>query len=449
MGQRMPGIIPEAHILCVGVNHQTASVALRERLAFSTHRLEQALTHSIEGNESAAGEIEELVILSTCNRVEVYAVSQQPAFDLLEAFLSEPQNIPACELSPGELSPGELSPGELSPSLYHLMDGDAIKHLFRVAAGLDSLVIGEPQILGQVAQAYEAAKQNGSAGKILSQLFQAAIRAGKRTHTETTISRNPASIASVAVHLISETVPDLPSARVLVLGAGEMAELSVESLRKRGVKEITVINRTLEKAQELARRWDGQAGALYMLPEYLPDMDIVISSTGAPHTIIQRELVHSAVRERPNRPLVFMDIAVPRDVDEGVRDLAGVRLFDMDQLSETLHTSLAQRQSQVPRVEAILAEEQAAFEAYLAALNVVPIIVELREQANSIRQNEVEKALRRMPQLTPEMERQIEALTISIVNKILHSPTSRLREEAQGPQAGDYADITRYLFGLE
>jgi glutamyl-tRNA reductase len=444
MGQLMPGIVPEAHILCVGLNHQTASVALRERLAFSTHRLEQALTRSIEGNESAAGEIEELVILSTCNRVEVYAVSQQPAFDLLEAFLSEPQNIPACELSPGELSPGELS-----PSLYHLMDGDAIKHLFRVAAGLDSLVIGEPQILGQVAQAYEAAKQNGSAGKILSQLFQAAIRAGKRTHTETTISRNPASIASVAVHLMSETVPDLPRARVLVLGAGEMAELSVESLRKRGVKEITVVNRTLEKAQELARRWDGQAGALYMLPEYLPDMDIVISSTGAPHTIIQAELVQSAILERPHRPLVFMDIAVPRDVDEGVRDLAGVRLFDMDQLSETLHTSLAQRQSQVPRVEAILAEEQAAFEAYLAALNVVPIIVELREQANSIRQNEVEKALRRMPQLTPEMERQIEALTISIVNKILHSPTSRLREEAQGPQAGDYADITRYLFGLE
>jgi glutamyl-tRNA reductase len=440
----MPGIVPEVHILCVGLNHQTASVALRERLAFSTHRLEQALTRSIEGNESGPGEIEELVILSTCNRVEVYAVSQQPAFDLLEAFLSEPQNIPACELSPGELSPGELS-----PSLYHLIDGDAIKHLFRVAAGLDSLVIGEPQILGQVAQAYEAAKQNGSAGKILSQLFQAAIRAGKRTHTETTISRNPASIASVAVHLMSETVPDLPTARVLVLGAGEMAELSVESLRKRGVKDITVVNRTLEKAQELARRWDGQAGALYMLPEYLPDMDIVISSTGAPHTIIQREMVQKAIRERPHRPIVFMDIAVPRDVDEGVRDLAGVRLFDMDKLSENLHTSLAQRQSQVPLVEAILAEEQAAFEAYLAALHVVPIIVEIREQANSIRQNEVEKALRRMPHLTPEMERQIEALTISIVNKILHNPTSRLREEAQSPEAGNYADITRYLFGLE
>jgi glutamyl-tRNA reductase len=430
----MPGIVPEAHILCVGLNHQTASVALRERLAFSTLRLEQALARSVERNPSAAGEIEELVILSTCNRVEVYAVSQEPAFDMLESFLSETQNLPACEFS---------------PSLYHLMDGDAIKHLFRVAAGLDSLVIGEPQILGQVAQAYGAAKQNGSAGKILSQLFQAAIRAGKRTHTETTISRNPASIASVAVHLISETVPDLPGARVLVLGAGEMAELSVESLRKRGVKEITVVNRTLEKAHELARRWDGQAGALYMLPEYLPDMDIVISSTGAPYTIIQREMVQSAILKRPHRPLVFMDIAVPRDVDEGVRDLAGVRLFDMDKLSETLHTSLAQRQSQVPRVEAILSEEQAAFEAYLASLNVVPIIVELREQANSIRQNEVEKALRRMPQLTPEMERQIEALTISIVNKILHSPTSRLREEAQGPQAGDYADITRYLFGLE
>jgi glutamyl-tRNA reductase len=417
------------HILCIGLNHQTACLALREQLALSPALSTPSLLQNM-----LAGEVQELVVLSTCNRVELYAASHSPDFQALETLLARTAEIPF---------------SEISPALYKLKDDEAVRHLFQVAAGLDSLVIGEPQILGQVAEAYEAAKKAGSAGKLLSRLFQAAIRTGKRTRTETSISRNPASIASVAVNLIFETVPDLPTARTLVIGAGEMAELAVEALRKRGTSQILVINRTIQKAQELASRWGGQAGSFDMLSSVLPDMDIVITSTGAPHTILNQETVERAMQCRPDRPLVIMDIAVPRDVVEAVGDLPGVRLYDIDALSNHLETSLAQRQSQIPLVEAILAEEQAAFEADLAAQDMVPIIVEIRQQANAIRQNEVEKALRRMPQLTPEMECQIEALTISIVNKILHSPTDRLRQGAHSPHAPDYAAVTRYLFGLE
>lgn len=430
----MPAAKRTGFIHCLGANHQTANVALRERLAFSPHRLQVALARLGCGSDPAWCEIQELAILSTCNRVELYAIASRPIFDILEDFLCETQNLPA---------------KEFSPSLYKLLDQDAVQHLFRVASGLDSLVIGEPQILGQVTEAYLSAKRQGTTGKILSRMFQTAIHAGKRARTETTINQNPSSIASIAVNLISETVTDLPAAKVLVLGAGEMAELAVEALRKRGARQILVVNRTLQKAQELARRWDGQAAALEMLLDHLPDMDIVITSTGAPHTVIQRSMVEKAASQRPQRPMVFMDIAVPRDVDEEVRGIAGVRLYDMDTLSANLEVSLAHRQSQVPKVEAILAEEQVAFEAFLASLDVVPIIVEMREQADMIRRDEMEKAIRRMPDLTPEMERQIEAMTASIVNKILHSPTTRLRGEANGPNAADYADLTRYLFGLD
>jgi glutamyl-tRNA reductase len=420
---------PRNHIICIGLNHQTATVDLRERLALSPE-----LSHSGHALDLLGGEIQELIILSTCNRVELYAVAEGLKFETLETFLGRLGSLPA---------------SKFASALYTLKDEQAVKHLFQVAAGLDSMVIGEPQILGQVAEAYQIANKNGSAGKLLSRLFQAAIRAGKRTHTETSISRNPASIASVAVNLISEAVPNLSIARTLVLGAGEMAGLSVHALCKRGARQILVINRTIQKAQELADRWGGQAGTFDILSSVLPDMDIIITSTGAPNTILQRDMVERIMQNRPNRPLVIMDIAVPRNVDEGIRELKGVHLYDIDRLSSHLESSLAQRQSQIPRVEAILAEEQAAFEADLAALDMVPIIVEIREQANAIRRNEVEKAIRRMPELTPELERQIEALTVSIVNKILHSPTNRLRQGADSPQAPDYAAMTRYLFGLE
>lgn len=430
----MPADKRTSSIHCLGLNHHTASIGLRERLAFTPHRLQTALARLGCGQDSAWCEIQELAILSTCNRVELYAVAARPIFDTLETFLSETQNLPK---------------SEFSAALYHLLDEDAARHLLQVASGLDSLVIGEPQILGQVTEAYLAARRHGTAGKILSRLFQTAIHAGKRARAETSINQNPASIASMAVNLISRTVPDLAAARVMVIGAGEMAELAVEALRKRGARQILVVNRTLQRAQELANRWDGQAAALEMLLDHLAEADIVITSTGAPHVVIRRSMVERAMKHRPRRPMVFMDIAVPRDVDEEVQEIAGVRLYDIDALSTHLEASLAQRQAQIPKVEAILAEEQAEFQAFLASLEVVPLIVEMRKQADDIRRDEVEKAMRRMPGLTPEMERQIEALTASIVNKILHGPTTRLRAEANGPKAADYSDLTRYLFGLD
>ncbi|MFU8773183.1 MAG: glutamyl-tRNA reductase, partial [Anaerolineales bacterium] len=208
-------------------------------------------------------------------------------------------------------------------------------------------------------------------GKILSRMFQSAIRAGKRARHETTISQNPASIASVAVNLITRTVSNLISAQVLILGAGEMAELAVESLRKRGAKHIVVVNRTLKRARQLADCWGGQAAPLEMLLDYLPEMDIVIASTGAPHIVIQAAMVEQAMKHRPNRPMVFMDIAVPRDVDAEVGNIPSVRLYDMDALSDSLETSLIKRQAQVPMVKSILAEEESAFKEYLATLDVV------------------------------------------------------------------------------
>jgi len=235
----------------------------------------------------------------------------------------------------------------------------------------------------------------------------------------------------------------------MVLGAGEMAELAVEALRKRGANQIMVVNRTIQRAQELASRWNGQAAALEMLLELLPETDIVITSTGAPHTVIHKSMVENSMSQRANQPIVFMDIAVPRDVDPDVKEVAGVRLFDMDTLSEQLETSLAQRKAEVPHVSAILAEERAHFVDYMATLDLLPLIIDLRTQVNAIRQAEVDKAIRRIPDLSPEVEQRIDALTKAIVQKILHNPTIRLREVAGSSQSSDYADITRGLFGLD
>ena len=423
-----------SHILCLGLNHATTSVALRERLAFNPHQLQAALARLGCGDDSAWNDIKELVILSTCNRVEIYAVANKPIFDTLEAFLSETKNCPQVDFT---------------DTAYRLLDGDAIQHLLEVASGLDSMVVGEPQILGQVTDAYSAARNHGTPGKILSRMFEVAIRTGKRARTETTISQNPASIASIAVKLIAETVPDLSAAKIMVLGAGEMAELAVESLRKRGAISILVVNRTLQRAEELAKRWEGKAAALETLLDHLQDMDIVIASTGAPHIVIRPSMVEEAMKYRHKRPLVLMDIAVPRDVDPEVKNISGAYLYDLDGLSDHLESNMAQREAEVPKVRAIVAEERAVFDEYLASLDVVPIIVDIRNQADSIRQDELRKAIRRMPDLTPEMERQIDSLTKSIVSKILHSPTTKLRSEANGHYAADYASIARALFGLD
>jgi glutamyl-tRNA reductase len=337
---------------------------------------------------------------------------------------------------------------ELRPYLYHFQDVDAARHLFDVAAGLDSLVIGEPQILGQITRSLELARGQNAAGPTLNRLFQAAIHAGKRARTETAISRNPASVSSLAASVAEKTVGHIKTARVVVLGAGEMAELTVEALRKRGVEKIRVVNRTLERAHALADRWGATASTFEYLYESLGEADILISSTGAPHFVVSAKMVAEAMSRRSERSLVLIDIAVPRDIDPDAGTVPHVKLFDIDGLNAQLEDSLTRRLDEVPQVKKILSEELLEFETYLKSLEMLPLIANIHQQAETIRMAELEKSLRRMPDLTDAERERIEALTQSLVNKLLDNPMRRLRAEAASHRAPEYAALARTLFNL-
>lgn len=419
-------------ILCLSLNHTNAPVSLREKLAFSEDAIRAALSRLSCGQMESS--ITEMIILSTCNRIEIYAASSKSAFAELEAFLSDARGVAA---------------REFHSHLHRFKDMDAVRHLFDVAAGLDSLVIGEPQILGQITRDLELARGQNAAGATLNRLFQAAIHAGKRARTETAISRNPASVSSLAASLSERVVHKISEAQVVILGAGEMAELAVEALRKRGAQNILVVNRTLERAHALAQRWDAQATTFENLDTALLSADILIASTGAPHTLISPEMVRDAMMLRAERPLVLIDIAVPRDIDSEVADIPHVKLYDMDSLNAQLEDSLSSRMNEVPQVKIILAEELAGFESYLKSLGMLPIIADIRQHAETIRATELEKTLRRMPDLKEHERERIEALTQSLVKKLLDQPTRRLRNESACPHAPEYATVARTLFGLE
>lgn len=421
----------QMYILCLGLNHNTAPLDLREKLALDENIVSIALARLACGHVSTS--LNELVIISTCNRIELYATSSKLAFDELESFLSETRNVPA---------------DEFRQHLYRLNEMDAVRHLFEVAAGLDSLVIGEPQILGQVTRALELARGQNTAGSVLNRLFQDAIHAGKRTRTETAISRNPASVSSLAASLSERAVHQISEAQIVILGAGEMAELAVEALRKRGAQKILVVNRTLERAHALTGRWNAQATTFENLKSALASADILISSTGAPHTLIFSPMVKQAMEHRDQRPLVLIDIAVPRDIDPDVANLPHVKLYDMDTLNAQLEQSLSERMAEVPQVKNILDEELQLFGEYLKSLDMLPLIADMRQNAETIRQAELEKTLRHLPDLTEAERNHIEAMSQALVKKLLHAPTNRLRAEASSPQASEYASIARKLFDL-
>jgi glutamyl-tRNA reductase len=419
------------YILCLGLNHITAPISLREKLALDENLVRIAMARLACGHVDTP--LTELVILSTCNRVELYATSSQPAFAGLEDFLADVTGVPV---------------DQFSHHLYRFQDLEAARHLFEVAAGLDSLVIGEPQILGQVTRALELARGQSTAGSVLNRLFQAAIHAGKRTRTETAVSRNPASVSSLAATLSERTVHKISDAQIVILGAGEMAELAVEALRKRGAQKILVVNRTLERAQVLARRWDAQATTFENILPALESADILIASTGAPHTLVSSQMVRQVMQRRMDRPLVLIDIAVPRDIDADVAGHPRVTLYDMDNLNTKLEHSLAGRMAEVPRVKAILQEELQLFGEYWRSLDMLPLIADIRQTAEAIRQTELEKTLRRLPDLTDAERSHIEAMTQALVKKLLHAPTNRLRAEASTPRASEIAALARTLFNL-
>lgn len=418
-------------IYSLGINHNTAPIELREQLALGEADIHATLSSLASVNATPA--FAELVILSTCNRTELYAVSSHLTFSDLEVFLSDSCGVQV---------------DAFHPHVYQYKDMEAARHLFEVAAGLDSLVLGEPQILGQIVRALELSRGHNMAGSILNRLFQDAIHAGKRARTETAISRNPASVSSLAASLAERVVHPIAEAQVVVIGAGEMAELAVEAMRKRGAQKILVVNRTLERAHAIAGRWGADITTFENINDALVSADILVSSTGAPHLILTERMVNEAMAAREHRSLVLIDIAVPRDIDPDAANIPHVKLYDIDHLNDQLEGALAERLAEAPKVRAILDEEIAEFIEYMKSLEMIPLIADIRQRAETIRRDMLAKTLRRLPDLTEAERARIEAMTLALVKQILHAPTNRLRAEAACPHAPEYATVARTLFGF-
>ncbi len=416
-----------------GLNHQTAPVEVREALAFPAGRLPEALA-ALRRTEG----VDECAILSTCNRVEVYTASAQEAPpDLVARFLASFHGV---------------WPERFHAHLFRHEGREAARHLFRVACGLDSMVVGEAQITGQVRAAYEAAAAAGAAGRVLHRLFQQAIAVAKRVRSTTDIGAGRASVGSVAVELAQRIFESLQDRTVLVIGAGEMAASVVESLRAAGAKATLVANRTHARALELATAWGGQAVRFDALTDSLAAADIVISSTDAPHYVLTRARVAEAVSRRRGRPLFLIDIAVPRDIEPAVADLPACYLYNIDDLQAVVRETLAQRQQEVGRCEAIVDQQCGEFMAWLARLDLAPTIAELTAQLHQLKRAELDALLARLPELSPEARGEIERMADRLVAKILHQPLLTLREAApedgaHGGRDGLLAAALR-LFGL-
>jgi glutamyl-tRNA reductase len=425
---------------CTGVSHHTATLNLREKLTFTSAELFALLKDFADQRESYLGAGAELVIVSTCNRFEVYAaISAQDGKAVSEADVQQGL-IRLLADSKG------LAFADIAPFFFHYHGAQAVEHLCRVAAGLDSMVLGEPQILGQVSEAFEQARQAGAARRLLSTLFRTALHTGKRARAETRIGHNPASIGSAAVRMAGHIAGHMERQRVLVIGAGEMSTLAVKAFYLQGVEDLTILNRTYERAVELAEHFGGTARHFADLPDALTLADVVITSTGANEPIILPEMVTAAMAARPHRPLILLDIAVPRDVAPAVREIEGVHIFDLDDLQQYLARSLSERREEAPHVEAIVHEEVASF---MHWMEVIPVVGKLHKKAEAIRQQELERALRHLPELDPQVQAQMEHLSRSLVKKLLHEPTTRLREEAGSSELLDHMDSMKFLFGLD
>ncbi len=413
-------------ILVVGLNHKTAPVEVRERLAFPAETLGPALA-------ALRAYVAEGVILSTCNRTEVYGlVGHVPTGAAnLRRFLADFHRVPQADFE---------------PYLYTLEHLDAVRHLFAVASGLDSMVLGEHQILGQVRRALEAARAAGTAGPILDALFRHAVHTGKRARTETDIGKSPTSVGSVAVALARQVLGDLSGRTVLVVGAGKMGEATCRALREAGADRVLVVNRTFRRAAALAAQLGGRAQAWARLPGALEAADIVVTSTGSVRPVVRPRLVRAVLSRRPGRPLVFIDIAVPRDVDPAVRGLPGVAVYDIDDLEGLCAAGRREREQEVALVEAIVAEEVASFTEWWRGRQILPTILALRRRAEAVRDAEVRRALRRLGGLSEEEQGVVRAMADAIINKLLHEPLARMKASAD---AGYYAEMVRRVFGLD
>lgn len=419
------------HLAVLGINHKTAPVELREKVSLSGENC-AVFSRRLLGD---AG-IMEVVPLSTCNRTEIYLVASLPDVGRREvlAALSE---VAAVE------------PRELERCAYFHEGESAVAHLYMVASSLDSLVVGEAQILGQIKAAYHSAHENETTSVLLNRLFRHSLEVGKRVRTETRIGENPVSVSSVAVEMVKKVFEDLEGRTVLLLGAGKMTDLTATHLISHGVSRFVVANRTLVRAQEMARRLGGTPVAFEDIADYLPLVDIVISSTGAPHYVLHKRAVKQAMEKRHNKPIFFIDIAVPRDIDPGVNDVYNAFLYDIDDLNEVAGENAAARENEAHKAEHIIGEEVDDFMLWLSSLDVVPTITALREMAETIRDGELAKTLARLGEDLADGERiQIEAMAAAIVNKMLHAPTVELKRAANERGGYLYVEAMRRLFKL-
>jgi len=416
------------NLIVIGVNHQSAPVEVRERFAVPEERLPEAL----KTLASQPG-IEEAMIVSTCNRVELVARVASAEADIHGVM----QKLYG------------FDPRIYREYLYEYRERDAVRHVFRVASSLDSMVIGEPQILGQVKEAYATARAVGTVNSQLDALCSRAFAVAKRIRSETAIATSAVSIASVAVDLAKKIFGHLDGKSVYLVGAGKMCELAARHLLAHGANRIFVGNRTPERAAALAQKFNGEALAFDQLYDTVDRADIVITSTGAPHTIFRKEHGEKFLSRRRNRPMFFIDIAVPRDVDPEMNKLDGIFLYDIDDLQQVVASHISDRRLEANRAEAIVQVEVDKFEARLQTLEVVPTIVSLQEHLETVRQAEIDRVRGRLGTLTPEQELAVEALSRGIINKIMHTPITTLKSAArESSESTTVIDLVRKLFNL-
>jgi len=418
-------------IILAGVSHHRTPLEVRERLFFAPDAMPEWLDRLSRYNG-----LEERLILSTCNRVEVYssAESFEAGVDAIRSFLSEARGAAA---------------ETLRSHLYVLRDEEAMRHLFLVASSLDSMVVGEPQILGQVKEAYRLAQESGHAGKNLSGLFARAFQVAKKVRERTAIGETPVSVSSVAVDLAKKIFGGMEGRTVLLLGAGEMAELAARHLAAQGASAILVANRTLARAQELAQSLGGRAVDYQNITAELAAADIVIASTGAPHIVLDRARVASALELRRDRPMFLIDIAVPRDVDPRVDELENVYLYDIDDLQSVVSANLKGREQEAEQGRLIVEEELRSFLRRRKAEELSRTFAAIRVQAEAFREGELTKTLNRLPGLEEKEREALEAMTRAIVNKLLHHPFAHLREMAADQPDEKTIEFVQRLFGLE
>ncbi|WP_305045252.1 glutamyl-tRNA reductase [Geoalkalibacter sp.] len=418
------------NILVVGLSHKTAPVEIREKVAFAPTAMEKPLRRML-----ALPAVTEGVIVSTCNRVELYATSRdvEAATAQLKRFLAEYHGLAA---------------DVLAPHLYDLSGPDAIRHVFRVASSLDSMVIGEPQILGQIKTAYGYACDYKTSGVILNRFLHKAFSVAKRVRTETQIASNAVSVSFAAVELARKIFDTLTDKTVLLIGAGEMCELAARHFVTNGVAQVLVTNRTYERAVKLAQEFNGKPILFENFADNLHRVDIVLASTGAPNYVLHQRQVEEVIKQRRHKPMFFIDIAVPRDIDPKINDIDNCYLYDVDDLQGVVQSNLKERQKEAKKAEAIVEEEIGQFHQWMSGLDVVPTIVALRKRFDEIRQAELEKTFANLKDLNGKERQAIEAMAQAIINKALHQPITVLKS-AQNNAAGDnYVEALRTLFNL-